>query len=221
MKVSVVIPVFNEEKYIGKCLQSLNSQIEKPDEIIIVDNNCSDKTVEICKAFPVKIVKEEIQGITPARNRGFNEAKGDIIARTDADTMLPKDWILKIKKDFTNKKIDALTGPLLFYDLPIKSSIYTKVYMATMRTLNRYNILNGPNLAISKKMWEKVRDHVCIKDSKVAEDIDLAVHIKKAGGVIYYDSSLTVSSSSRRIKKKPASFFINYPIKTINTLLSH
>src|SRR3989304_3585243 len=60
MKVSVVIPVYNEEKYIKNCLDSLMNQTEKPDEIIVVDNNCTDKTVSIVKKYKrIKIIQEK------------------------------------------------------------------------------------------------------------------------------------------------------------------
>lgn len=221
MKVSVVIPAYNEEKYIGKCLESLTNQEVPADEIIVVDNNCKDKTVSICKKFGVKIVKEKIQGMIPARNSGFNKSLYDIIARCDADTILPKDWIKKIKENFSKKNIDALTGPLVFYDIPLKSSLYTKAYVASMRAVKNHHILNGPNMAITKKIWKKVRGSVCLLDTKVQEDIDLALHIREHNGNIHYDNTLTVSFSARRLVKNPASFFITYPIQTIKTLFNH
>ena len=103
MKVSVVIPAFNEEKYIGKCLKSVVNQIMPADEIIVVNNNCTDKTEVIAKKFGARIVKEKVQGMTPARNRGFNSVKYEIIARTDADTVVPKDWIKIIKNNFKKR----------------------------------------------------------------------------------------------------------------------
>ncbi|PIZ98690.1 MAG: glycosyltransferase family 2 protein, partial [Candidatus Levybacteria bacterium CG_4_10_14_0_2_um_filter_35_8] len=81
MTVSVVVLAHNEEKYIKKCLDGLINQEEKPDEIIIVDNNCTDKTIDICKEYSVRIVQEKTQGIIAARNTGFNAAKYDIISR--------------------------------------------------------------------------------------------------------------------------------------------
>ena len=64
MKVSVVIPVYNEKKRIKKCLDSLLSQSEKPDEIIVVDNNSTDSTVSIVRKYKgVNLVHEKKQGI--------------------------------------------------------------------------------------------------------------------------------------------------------------
>ena len=222
MKVSVIIPVFNEEKYINKCLESLQEQEEKPEEIIIVDNNCTDRTIEIAKKYSVKIIKEKKQGITFARNKGFEAAKYEILARCDADSILPPDWIKRIKRDFFSKKIDALTGPVIFYDLPLKTFFFTKVYLATMAILQKgANTLIGPNMVISKKVWTKVKNKVCLNDKVVHEDIDLAIHINQIGGKIYVDEKLIVKVSGRRIKKNPFSFFIEYPIRLIKTFSIH
>src|ERR1700691_1182278 len=90
----------------------------KADEIIVVDNNSTDRTVEIAQKYPVKIIHEIQQGVTPARNQGFNEARYEIIARTDADTILPPTWIKRIKKAFENPEVVAVSGPASFYDLP-------------------------------------------------------------------------------------------------------
>ncbi len=222
MTISLVIPAYNEEKYIGNCLASLESQIEKPDEIIVVDNNCSDKTIEIVKRFKVKIVKEKRRGMIYARNCGFNNAQGDIIARCDADTILPPDWIKKIKENFERLKIDALTGPVVLYDLPLKTSLYANIYFDLMKALHGGNdILSGPNIAITKNIWDKVKNEVCLDDSKVHEDVDLAIHILQIGGKIRRDRSLIIQTSGRRIKHRPLSFFGEYPLRLVRTLYHH
>lgn len=110
MKVSVVIPAFNEAEFLDACLNSLTKQTEPPDEIIVVNNNSTDNTVKIAKKYDVRIVNEKKQGMISARNSGFNKAKFDIIARTDADTILPPSWIKKIKNGFKDKDLVALSG---------------------------------------------------------------------------------------------------------------
>jgi glycosyltransferase involved in cell wall biosynthesis len=91
--ISVIIPAFNEEKFLGNCLFSLKNQDFNDFEIIVVDNNSRDKTSKIAKKFGVKLVSEKNQGAALARNRGAKEAKGEILAFTDADTILPKNWL--------------------------------------------------------------------------------------------------------------------------------
>jgi len=225
MKLSVIIPVYNEEKYITKCLESIVNQTQKPDEVIVVDNNCTDNTITITKKYkkllPLKIVKEKKQGMIFARNKGFNIAKGDILAKCDADSILPQNWIKIIKDFFVKKKIDGLTGPIFFYDFLLKTSIFSKIYLFLMKILQKGETLIGPNLAISKKIWQKVKNEVCLDEKNVHEDIDLSLHILKNGGKIIYVWELETAVSARRIVKTPWIFFINYPYRLIKNLLSH
>lgn len=220
MKISVVVPASNEEKFIRNSLASLNQQEEKPDEIIMVDNLSQDKTATIAKEFNIKIIETRTKGIADARNIGFNSALYDIIARCDADTIVPVDWIKKIKQNF-ERKIDALVGPVLYYDVSPPSAFSSKLFIYFMKIIQGHYPLLGLNMAISKKMWEKVKDIACIDDKKVHEDIDLAIHVNKLGGIIEYDPNLIVKSSGRRIKHNYYSFFIEYPTRLIKTLRSH
>lgn len=223
MKVSLIIPAYNEEKYIVTCLESVAKQRIKPDEVIVVNNNCTDATIQLTKQFPfVRIVEEKNQGMIAARNAGFNAASYEIIARCDADTKLSPNWIGRIHRDFERFKIDALTGPYFYYDTPIRTTLVARAYLDMMKFLHRgKETLFGPNMIIRKEMWNKVKDVVCLNDKLVHEDIDLAYHIHEAGGVIKRDDRLIVYTSSRRIKKNPQSFFGEYPIRVMKTLLHH
>lgn len=222
MKVSVIIPVFNEQKYIEPCLKSLIAQKVKPYEIIIVDNNCTDKTIQLAQKYNVKIVIEKKQGQAHARNCGFNSAEGDILARCDADSVLPPNWIERITYNFKKYKIDALTGPTDFYDMPIPG--YVPVFLAYLDIFNlirNHHTLRGPNMAISKSIWEKVKNLVCVNDKKMHEDMDLAIHIYENEGIIRLDKKLLVGVSGRRAKKDPHSFFIEYPMRVVKMLQDH
>lgn len=222
MKVSVIIPAYNEGKYLGNCLRSLQNQAEKPSEVIVIDNNCTDSTVKIAKKFNAQIVKEKSQGIAYARSKGFNSAEYEIIARCDADAVVPTDWIQKIKQNFTGDKIDALTGPAYFYDFPFNTSFYfIAVFDFVNLVLGGKETLNGPNMAITKKIWHKIKSTVCLDDTKVHEDLDLALHIHKEGGIIKRDNSLVVGVSARRMKNNPLSAFGEYPVRGIKTLFNH
>jgi len=209
MKVSAIVPAYNEEKYIKACLEALTNQELKADEIIVVDNNCTDNTVKIAKEYNATIVQEKKQGLIYARNKGFDAASYDIIARCDADCHPPQDWIEKIRQNFESSRINALTGPVVFYDLPFISTIYARIYLFFMK------------LIFTKKIWEQVKNKVCLNDKKVHEDIDLGIHIVKIGGIIGLDSSLIMQVSGRRIPSNPLSFFIEYPVRLVKTLLTH
>ena len=222
MKISVIVPAHNEENYLPNCLKNLLSQKEKPYEIIVVDNASTDKTPEIARKFGVKVIFEEKKGVSFARNQGFEQARGEIIARVDADTKPPKDWIFNIKQHFKkNPQTLALTGPIVFYDLPFKSTLFSKTYLKASKIISGFYYLIGPNMILKKKAWEKVKDEVCLDDSKVHEDIDLSIHLAKKGIEIIYDPKIVNFISGRKIKYKPWSFFFEYPIRFIKTLKNH
>lgn len=222
MKISVIIPAYNEEKHLPLALEALHKQKEKPDEIIVVDNNSTDKTPEIARKFGVKVVKEKKRGITFARNKGFEVAKHEIIARTDADTLPPPNWILNIKKHFEeNPNTKALTGPVIFYDLPFKTAFFSSFYLKLSKRISGCSYLIGPNMIITKSAWKKVKNDICLDDKKVHEDIDLSLHLCRKGIKTVVDKNVVNYISGRRIKYKPWSFFIEYPIRLIKMLKKH
>ena len=220
MKVSVVIPAYNEEKYIGRCLKSLQEQTIKPYEVIVVDNNSKDKTAEIAKRYGARVLFEPQQGQSYARNTGFNDANGEIIARTDADTIVPKDWVEKIEEYFKkHRSVAAISGPAVIGSRILSPVLRLLVFRANKRIFGHIG-LYGPNLAIRKDVWERIKKEVCMGDSRIHEDLDLAIHAGKIG-LIKYASDLKVKTSARRIRFKPSSLLVDYLIKWGDTIASH
>jgi glycosyltransferase involved in cell wall biosynthesis len=220
MNISVVIPAFNEEKRISACLKSIANQTYKPLEVIVVDNNSTDKTVQIAKSFGVEVIIEKQQGVTFARNRGFNSAKGEIIARTDADTIVPSNWLERINDHFEkDKNLDAVSGPAIFGLRFFTPIVRLLVFEANKRIFGHYG-LYGPNFAIKKSAWERVKDEVCMDDERVHEDTDLSIHIGKVGK-IGYDSKLKVKTSARRLRQSPTSLLVMYLIKWADMIALH
>jgi glycosyltransferase involved in cell wall biosynthesis len=210
MTVSVIIPAFNEEAYIEDCLKYLQYQIEKPFEIIVIDNNSTDKTVELAKKFKdVRIISEKKQGITFARNAGFNEAKGDILARTDADTRVQPDWIKKIKEAFEkDEKLLGLSGPGHYYDIPDMvqyKNWVTVIAPKFIKLFMNHDGMLGFNMAIRKTAWDLIKNEICLDDSHIHEDADLAIHLAKHGKV-FLDETLVVQTSLRQLKKRKKLF---------------
>ena len=224
MRVSVIVPAYNEEKYIASCLKAIVDQTTPADEIIVVNNNSTDATAEIVATFPqVTLINEPKQGMIPARNKGFDTAIGDIIARTDADTKVPNDWVEKIKKRFTeDPDLQALSGPARFEALPKavqpKNWLTVIAFNATYRRTTHHDVLFGPNMAIRKSMWKIVKNEVCLDDKIVHEDMDLALHIGKKGKILF-DETLVVISSLRRWKKLTP--YIEYPYRYMRTIQHH
>lgn len=115
LKISVLIITRNRENDLDECLNSLSNQSTIPFEIIIIDNDSSDNTREVCKRFgkelPVKYYLEKKIGIPYARNKSIKKAEGEILAFLDDDCIASKTWIQNIKKRFgEDRKLDALAG---------------------------------------------------------------------------------------------------------------
>lgn len=87
--VSVVIPCYNAEAFIGETIESVLRQTRAVDEVIVVDDGSRDSSAEIAESFgdPVRVVRQENRGECGARNRGVKEARGEIIAFLDADDL--------------------------------------------------------------------------------------------------------------------------------------
>lgn len=211
-KISVVIPAYNEEKYIGKCLISLMNQTMKPDEIIVVDNCSTDKTADVAKHFGARVILEPRKGTSYARNTGFDEADGEILARTDADTVVDKRWIENIKK-YTSNGDEALTGPV-FLDIPIvKSNPHAiNAFMLYLRLMFGENMWLGANMIMSKSAWNYAKKYVESDDRLTHEDIDIAMAVNRYCE-IKYKKDLVVLTSSRRMKDNPKSLFIEYQLR--------
>lgn len=220
--VSVIIPMYNEEKMIGRCLESFAVQTIPADEILVVDNNSTDECKKIAEVFKnVTVINEKEQGMIPARNKGFNNAKSTILARCDADTIVPKNWIEQIKKTFAEETIDGLTGPAELHDFPLRKGfkyIQKITYFDTWKLIKKYHVLYGSNMAITKSVWNKIKSEVEMDEKKVHEDQDLTKKIIKVGGKIKFDTNFYCYISSRLYTHRPVKF-AQYINKTLRALI--
>ncbi|KRL79702.1 glycosyltransferase family 2 protein [Ligilactobacillus equi] len=102
--ISFIIPVYNAEKYINRCLDSFLAQTSKDFELIIVDDGSSDKSIELvqnyCSKINVRIVLSNHTGVSHARNVGLEVAKGDIIGFCDIDDVVSSELVASVKKSF-------------------------------------------------------------------------------------------------------------------------
>lgn len=100
-KISVIVPVYNTEKYIQKCLESIVNQTMKDIEIIVVNDGSKDKSEDIIEQFiknnksniKIKYYKKKNGGLSDARNYGVQKATGEYIAFVDSDDYIKKDYI--------------------------------------------------------------------------------------------------------------------------------
>jgi glycosyltransferase involved in cell wall biosynthesis len=213
-KVSVIIPVFNEEKYILQTLNAIISQSCKNYELIIVDNNSTDATNTIIKYFiqstptsiPITYVTEQRQGTNYARECGRRLATGQIIALLDADCLPDFYWVNNGCKTLQQKKTVAATGAYFYYDASILLKMFSLIsQLIIFKLINRMiqinkkgAILIGGNAFINAALLQTVGGFNT-NLTFYGDDIDIAIKLSKYGNVSYA-TVLTIKTSSRRFK---------------------
>jgi glycosyltransferase involved in cell wall biosynthesis len=223
MKISIVIPVYNEELQLAECLRAVSELRQKPYEVIVVDNNSTDRTVRIARRFKfARVVTAKRQGVVHARDRGFNVASGDIIGRIDADTRLPRDWTTRLTRIFEDASIDAVSGAMRYYDVP-HSRFFSKfdlmIRRHTARLMGDEVFLQGANMAVRRSAWRACRKDTC-RVSGLHEDFDLAIHLARAGRRVVFDETLVANITARCIDDSIVEFW-SYVLLSPGTYKHH
>jgi cellulose synthase/poly-beta-1,6-N-acetylglucosamine synthase-like glycosyltransferase len=190
--VSVIVPAYNEEKSISRCIEALLSQdYSGTMEIIVINDGSSDKTAEIVSTYPVRLIDlKKNGGKAKALNRGIEEAKGDILVFTDSDSNMAKNAISCLTKSFQDDS-DAMmvTGNVLINN-PEKNSVIRRIFIYCQmieyhleQEITRYLqgmcgkvlVCPGPSTAIRRSVCEVVR----FSDDTIVEDADFTVNVLK------------------------------------------
>jgi glycosyltransferase involved in cell wall biosynthesis len=204
-KITVVIPVLNEENLLPDSLRSLRAQTFKDYELVVVDNGSADNTAQVAHRYGCRVVNEKRKGVCFARQRGFEEAQGEIIVSTDADTVVPPDWLELIVRSFEkNPKQVAVYGNILFREREGLGQWLAEAFFSTFLRLN--HLLGRPhfcgsNFAIRREVFHRAggfkNGDRFYTDS---EDVQLSLKLK-GKGYIHFDKGLAVYTSSRRFRK--------------------
>lgn len=233
MKISFVIPAYNEEARIGACIEAIQKEIQSttdPEtgqrveaEVVVVNNVSTDKTKETAAAYEgVRVVDEHNKGLVWARHGGFMASVGELVANIDADVLLPKGWLSFVLKEFArDKKLVALSGPFIYHDISLFERALVKLFYSAgfvLYLVNRFvlrvgSMLQGGNFIIRREAMERAGGY----DTTITfygEDTDVARRMNKVGRV-KWTFSLPVYTSGRRLKgegivKTSAIYTINY-----------
>jgi hypothetical protein len=161
MRISFVVPAYNEETYLPDCLDSILAQTRDLPagsvEIIVVNNASTDRTREVALSYPgVQVVDEPRKGLTHARQAGFAASTGELIANVDSDSRLTPGWLAQVLSTFAAEpKLVALSGPFVYYDLTPKQRTGVQLFYAAAfprlrpQPLHPPRRLHGPRAATS------------------------------------------------------------------------
>lgn len=204
LRVVVVIPCLDDAGFLAACLDALAHQTRRPDEVVVVDNGSSDGSQDVARRAGVTLVHEKRRGIWPAAARGYDVAArtADVIARVDADSVPPEDWVERVAAAFERRPdLDALTGSAKFYGgHPVAHYLGEHYYIGLM-----YKVLTpafghapvfGSNFAMRTGLWRRLRRVVASKDPVIHDDLDLSIRMP-AGTQVEYDPTLAMPVSAR------------------------
>ncbi|MDO8270206.1 MAG: glycosyltransferase [Candidatus Levybacteria bacterium] len=185
MKKAFIVTVFNEQKSLGKLLDSLLKQTLIPDEIVVVDAGSTDNTIKILKKYSSKFPKNVLKIIvrkgnrSVGRNTAIQNSKAGIIAVSDAGCILDRKWFENITKPLDDKKIDVVAG---FYK-PIAKNAFQKSLAAYTcfpeDKLTNDFLPSSRSVAFKKSAWESVEGYPEHLDT--CEDLVFARNMKKLG----------------------------------------
>ena len=206
LKISLIIPAYNEENYIVDCLEkAIKYSNGKFHEIIVINNKSTDRTKELAqKISGVIVVDEPNKGLTKARQKGLEVATGDLLAYIDADTRIHSSW-MKIAENFFIKHPDAvgLSGPYRYYDGSAIKNYFSHLLwwlnVPITYSLVGYVLLGGNFIARKETLlkmggFDKTIDFY-------GEDTDIARRLSKFGKV-FFRMDFFIYSSSRRYQKE-------------------
>ncbi len=225
LNISIVVPAYNEETHLRLCLESIAKQTVKPFEVIVVDNNSTDATAAIAQSFPfVTLLTEKRQGPQPARDRGYNAARGDVIGRLDGDSVIAPDWVETIQKVFADPSVDAATGRVQYREVCIRRTFnacdfFFRNFLAKRAEPLGQQSMQGVNMATRRTAWLAVRDLVC-QERRHHEDLDLSAHLALLKRKAVFEPRMIVTASFRQADARPFVFY-HYVLSTPRTYRLH
>jgi cellulose synthase/poly-beta-1,6-N-acetylglucosamine synthase-like glycosyltransferase len=227
MKLSFVIPAYNEEKVIGKCLESVLKEISLYDydiDVVVVNNNSSDRTKEIAQSYlGVRVVDEPKKGLVFARKCGMDHTTSELIANIDSDVVVPKGWLKTVMLKFqSDNNLVALSGPYIYFDLSKFQRVLVRVfyyfgyimYLFNSKVLKISGMLQGGNFIVRRDAMKKIGGY----DTSITfygEDTDIAKRIFAVGKVLWTFDLPMLTTGRRLISEGIITMGVKYAINHI------
>ena len=224
-KFSIIVPVYNVEDYINKCLDSILNQSYKDFEIIVVNDGTKDNSIEKIKDYPIKIINQKNQGLSAARNTGVKHATGDYIIFIDSDDWIEKDLLKELDKSTKNNP-DVIRFQIQetyedntkkeYKEPPFKN----KNGVAAFELITKYHFVeNAWCYAIKKEYYEK--EKFSFKKGMIHEDFGLIplviIKANKVNSISYIgynyfqrQGSIMNNANYEKTKKKVEDFYNHY-----------
>lgn len=183
VEISIIVPVYNSERYIEKCIQSLRNQSFNKIEIIIIDDGSSDNSFSICmreaeKDNRIKVISQNNLGVSEARNKGIDIAQGKYIMFCDSDDFVESTWCEDLYNKIENNRYSFIVSGYSIINLRNNnSSIINKTYDKNklISRINKCEFWNLYKKNLSNPPFNKIYLLEKIKENDIKFDINLSL----------------------------------------------
>jgi glycosyltransferase involved in cell wall biosynthesis len=142
MKISVIIPVFNGEKYVAQCLENILHQTYKNLEIIVIDDGSTDNSATIAEQYPVQVIRQENQGPSVSRNKGIEAATGEYIHFMDVDDWINLDYYTHMAEAVTLTNADIACSEMINERTPYETLLFSNRWLL-VTTDDKFQVTNA------------------------------------------------------------------------------
>lgn len=184
-KVSIVVPVYNCEKYVERCIRSLMSQTYRNLEIIVIDDGSTDRSMDVLQTLAetddrIIVIRQENQGVSAARNQGLDAATGEYLTFVDSDDYVAVDYIEDFVKCQNEKKADMLIGGLCMVDSEDRmiQSIIPGEYIRGQHEEWAFRLSAVAAHFYRRSIWEQYHIRFC--EGERGEDMPIALFFSAA-----------------------------------------
>ncbi|WP_245933704.1 glycosyltransferase family 2 protein [Arthrobacter livingstonensis] len=204
-RITVVIPSRDDAPMLEACLACLAAQSRPADQVIVVDNASTDTTAGVCAAAGVLRIFSAQPGIAPTSAHGFDEAGmagADILARLDADSRPPADWLARVEAGLSGAgPLSLVTGPGEYYGghkvvCWLGRTLYLGGYFHVVGFLLGHTPVFGSNFAMTADVWERIGPGVLRGSTLVHDDLDISYRLRPDMHVVF-DPLLRMPVSAR------------------------
>ena len=143
--ISVIVPVYNAQEYLSKCIESILNQTMKDFELILINDGSKDKSPKICDEYSlkdgrIKVIHKINEGVSIARNAGISISRGKYIVFCDSDDYVEDDWCYEMYKEIINNNRNMVMTGIAIHNIRKKKNI-----------INKLNVTSKANISIVKK----------------------------------------------------------------------
>lgn len=200
MRISVLIPCYNEEKTIYACVESLLTQTRPAEEIIVVNDGSTDKSPAILRSFGRKIrlvyTRRNTGNKSYAQEYGLRFVTGDVLVMTDADTMLAPDFLERIEKDFERQDVHAVAGYIksmrhnwITACRELDYIVGQDLHKKAQANIGALMVIPGCGGAFRTATFRK---HIAFDHDTLTEDLDFTYKLHEKNFKILFDESAVV-----------------------------